>query len=297
MLGSTLSLVLASNSNLQVTSTVRGDKDFKTMPNSINWIKFDLNQFTVSSLSNLLQQYDYVVNCLGYIKQRSGKCTTFLSSEMFSSNSVFPLVIDYLSGHLDFKVYQIGTDCVFDGKKGFYSEKSEITGMDDYGLSKALMENRLNNSMVLRCSIIGPEFRNKLSLLEWFLNQPNKAILNGFTNHYWNGISTYHFAKIINGCLDFDEQRNGTFHIIPQDAVSKYQLLCLVREIFDRQDIQIIPYEDLISVNRVLQTKFAKENLRFWSQAGYKEPPSIKTIIEECRGFVEEYRKKFRIET
>lgn len=293
MLGSAISLVLAPNPNLKVAATVRSDKSFQKLSHSVNFVKFDLDNFTIHSLGKLLEPYDYVINCIGYIKQRSGKHSTSLSSEMFSSNSVFPLILDYLSKYFDFKIIQIGTDCVFDGRNSPYFEHSEISSLDDYGVSKAIMEDNLSNSLVLRCSIIGPELRNKLSLLEWFLNQPEGSVLNGFTNHFWNGISTYHFAKIIESCIELDVLGNGLFHIIPADAVSKYRLLCLFREIFHRQDVHINPVEDATSVNRVLQTKFAKENEKFWSQAGYVEPPSIKTIVEECKGFVDSYRKNF----
>ena len=70
------------------------------------------------------------------------------------------------------KVIQIGTDCVYSGKKGLYSETDKHDPLDVYGKSKSLGEVFDGSALIIRCSIIGPEFKKQKSFLfEWFLNQ------------------------------------------------------------------------------------------------------------------------------
>ena len=123
------------------------------------------------------------------------------------------------------KLIQIGTDCVFSGRDGSYLEDSTKDPIDSYGYSKAMGELFSPNQMMLRCSIIGRENENYLSLMEWFLRQPLNARVNGFIDHKWNGLTTLAFAKVLNGVMSRDAFEAGTFHLVPADEVSKFQLL------------------------------------------------------------------------
>ena len=64
------------------------------------------------------------------------------------------------------KIFQIATDCVFDGEKGNYSELDSHNARDVYGKSKSLGEVNNKNFYNLRCSF-------KLvddPLLKWLVN-------------------------------------------------------------------------------------------------------------------------------
>lgn len=293
MLGSLSALLLSIQDEFEVSATYRDNLDVKNPPKNINWVRFNVIDSSIPVLRELLCGYDYVINAIGIIKHHNPDAYGVLSSSTYSINSVFPLILDHLSIECGYQLIQIGTDCVFDGNEGFYTETSNFSGIDDYGFSKIMSEQNMENSLLIRSSIFGPEFKNKLSLLEWFLNQPFRATLNGYTNHFWNGVSTYQFARVIGGHLSTDSDRKGVLHLVPEDAVSKYHLLCMFREVFHRQDIQIIPHQDAKSVNRILKTNNPDENLRLWNQAGYTTPPSINSMVEECFTNLKWYRQSF----
>jgi len=62
----------------------------------------------------------------------------------------------------------------------------------------------------LRASIIGPEPKAHVSLLDWFLGQKKDAAVNGFTNHQWNGVTTLHFARLCHGIITHEFGRCRT---------------------------------------------------------------------------------------
>lgn len=122
------------------------------------------------------------------------------------------------------RLIHITTDCVFNGKEGYpYDEKSPKTPTDVYSQSKAAGEP--TNCLTLRTSIIGPELETYSGLLEWFLQQEGKTI-NGFANHFWNGVTTKQFGIICDKIFSSREQfpDSGIYHIF-STVVSKYDML------------------------------------------------------------------------
>lgn len=164
-----------------------------------------------------LSSCDAVVNCLGVIKPfaRINPALTFFI------NSAFPHL---LSRRLNEKLIHITTDCVFNGRENApYSEKSKKSPNDIYGLSKSLGEPI--KSLVLRTSVIGTELDTAYSLVEWARAKKGSQV-DGYTNHYWNGVTADEFGKI---CFKIISNRkrypkNGIYHIF-SDSVSKYEIL------------------------------------------------------------------------
>jgi len=165
---------------------------------------------------------DGAVNCVGIIIPYSlDDC-----ANTFFINSALPHLLADTYGP---KLIHITTDCVFNGTENFpYNENSLPSPVDVYGLSKSLGEPA--NCLTLRTSIIGPEITGFLSLLEWFKKQ-NGQTLKGFSNHFWNGITTREFANI---CVKiFNDRDNypqtGIYHVF-SNRVSKYEMLLKFRE-------------------------------------------------------------------
>ena len=73
-------------------------------------------------------------------------------------NSFLPLTIAKSANEFNFKYFQIGTDCVFNGEKGRYNEESNTDATDVYGKTKIAGEIMVKNKTVIRSSIIGPEY-------------------------------------------------------------------------------------------------------------------------------------------
>ena len=108
------------------------------------------------------------------------------------------------------------------------------------------------NCLTLRTSIIGPEIAGFLSLLDWFKQQKGKTV-KGFTQHFWNGVTTREFgnicAKIFNDRGQYPDC--GLYHVF-STAVSKYDMLVKFREKYSI-DCEIVG-DDAAKLNRTLAT-------------------------------------------
>lgn len=219
--------------------------------------ELDLRMGTCAGLID----YDWVINCIGIIRPLDVE-------QAIRVNALFPYFLPP-------QTIQIATDCVYSGIKGNYVESDPHNATDVYGKTKSLGEApHIKN---LRCSIIGPELKNHRSLLDWFLAQ-NKV--QGYTNHLWNGITTYHFAKIVMGAIRERIELPRLQHIVPADTISKADLLKLFAKAFNHD----IPIKDTFaseSIDRTLSTNNPELNLKLWQAAGYKEPPTIAEMVEE----------------
>lgn len=208
--------------------------------NVTSWDRSKFNPL-IDSLNKDLSAYDYVINCIGVIKQRNVKI-----DEMYYLNGKFPHELSVRTN----KLIHISSDCVFSGLLGCrdsYSSKDIPKPTDDYGKSK--LEGECSSSaMVLRTSIIGPA-KDNLGLFEWLRNNKDLDV-NGFINHWWSGVTTLELAKIINSLINKEDYSYGLFQI-SSEKISKYELLNLINLSFNLKK-QIIAYYDINYVNRSL---------------------------------------------
>ena len=211
--------------------------------------------------------HGWVINCIGAIPQRINDLNV-----MKSLNSEFPLKIK------NAKVIQIATDCVFSGKTGNYLESSVKDPVDDYGRTKLAGESA--ESFKIRCSIIGPD-KSDASLFEWVRQQPENSIIDGYEDHFWNGVSTHVFALLVKGLIEANYWESRTIHFVPRNHVSKYELVTLIAKRVGRTDIQINKKVTGTPVNRTLNTQFPEINKKLWKLAGFDEIPTIQEIVEE----------------
>ena len=233
---------------------------------------------------NILESFnglklDYVINCIGLIKQlikTNNKDSMELAHKI---NVEFPFKLNNIAKSLDVPVIQIGTDCVYSGKAGLYSEDQPHDPTDIYGVTKNMGEQASSSSMVIRCSIIGKELRTSNSLLSWLLSQKRNSRINGFTNHFWNGVTTLHFSQIVSGIIECETYKEGVFHLVPADVVSKYELINSIAKEFDRNDLQISQFEAEIPINRSLITNYPEWNLQLWSNGGYNQIPTVAEMV------------------
>jgi dTDP-4-dehydrorhamnose reductase len=168
-------------------------------------------------------EVDAVVNSAGVIIPRmldAPEMTLFV-------NGVLPHL---LSAHYGARLVHVTTDCVYSGRAGApYDENAPASPNDLYGLSKSMGEPAAG-SLVLRTSIIGPEIVGSSSLLEWLRNRRGETV-DGYVNHYWNGVTTLQLATGIAQILDArtSHPETGLFHVFGTD-VSKYDLLRMLDE-------------------------------------------------------------------
>ena len=170
-----------------------------------------------------------VINCMGIIPQSKNVNDTSNFS-YFRINSIFPNLLATACDKLCVRYIHITTDCVFSGNRGMYSETDNHDETNNYGVSKSLGELGIN-ATVIRTSIIGEEMKNKYSLLEWVRSYTNTEI-NGYTNHYWNGVTCLQLSKIVANMILYKQYWIGVRHIFSPSPVSKYDLVCMINEIY-----------------------------------------------------------------
>ncbi|MDO8524138.1 MAG: sugar nucleotide-binding protein [bacterium] len=216
-----------------------------------------------SAFLKKINEVDYIINAIGITIPFSLENPLMT----FFINSAFPFI---LQGAFNERLIHITTDCVYNGKEGFpYNELSPKSAVDLYGLSKSLGEP--TECLTLRTSIIGREMAGFTGLLEWFLQQNGKTI-NGFSGHFWNGVTTKQFGKICGQIIESPDifLKKGIYHIF-SNTVSKYEMLLKLKEKY-KVNCEIIP-EESNKLNRTLST--------IYPLCGQLKVPSFDEMLKE----------------
>ena len=221
---------------------------------------YDLSKINIDTLTTLLnkknvQKDDIIINCAGVIPQAS-KQRGLNTRLYFTINSLFPVMLSQICDKLGAKMIHITTDCVFSGKDGNYNENSLHDEINDYGMSKSLGE--LCKATIIRTSIIGEEINNKRSLVEWVISNKNNTI-NGYKNHYWNGVTCLQLAKIIQIIIHNNNFWNGVRHIYSPHTVSKYELVSMINNTYEL-NIIINPFETEFRSDKSISTIYEINN-------------------------------------
>lgn len=236
MLGSMVDLYFRKKTSYPIFSTHRGPDNEKQ-----NLYYFDVEK-DISALEEIIKKQKdikYIINCIGIIKPYCKDDDEQGKLRAIKINALFPHLLGKIGRKYNIKIIQIATDCVYSGKQGEYAESAHHDPVDVYGKTKSLGEVYDGAFLNLRCSIIGPERKGKLSLLEWILNQPDSSEINGFTHHDWNGVTTLQFAQICNEIIannEFDAlvARSNIWHCILNNRVNKFQLLKILSDKFNK---------------------------------------------------------------
>ena len=203
---------------------------------------------------------EYVVNCVGVIKQRAEAVSPIPS---ITINSLLPHKLAQIAARWGGRVIHFSTDCVFNGKRGGYVEEDSSDAEDLYGKTKFLGEVAVANALTLRTSIIGRELTEHRSLLDWFLAQNQKTI-RGYRRVIYSGVTTNHLAELVVSIIQGHPGLNGLYQVA-SEPISKYDLLCLLREAYEL-DGRIEP-DDLEVSDRSMRCDKLREAI------AYKCPP------------------------
>jgi dTDP-4-dehydrorhamnose reductase len=244
-------------------------------------IPFDVLSDPVDSLAKFIGNGDYIINCLGITKPHINDDNEQDVTRAKLVNSLFPAELSSLAEKAGFRVIQIATDCVFSGRKGHYLETDAYDAEDVYGKTKSLGEVVSENVMHIRVSTIGRELGRSTLLLEWVLSHAHGATIPGFTDHFWNGVSTNHFAKVVRGIVENDGFRSGLSHLVPADELSKADLVRQIASAFGRSDLIVKDTESGKPIDRTLSTTDPVFNRGLWAGAGYPDIPTIEQLIAE----------------
>ena len=208
-----------------------------------------------------------VINAVGVIKQLPQASDVIHAC---SINSIFPHQLAGFSTEFGFRLITISTDCVFDGKKGNYTEDDLPNARDVYGLTKLLGEVAGTDALTIRTSMIGRELGSKHSLVEWFLGCGGESV-KGYVNAIYSGFPTIVLTQIIGDIINHHRELRGLYHV-SSEPINKFDLLSLVNERYSA-DINIEPFPDCV-IDRSLDSS------KFRAATGFK-PAAWDDMIEE----------------
>lgn len=209
MLGSCLTKYIKSKKDVEVLTYDRNDFDATC---DVKW------------LNNVISKNDYVINCVGVLKPYvdvTGRTNTI------KINALFPQLVADSCTKKSARLFNISTDCVFTGSKGSYVESDVCDAADLYGITKSINPDP---ATCYRTSFIGEE-SSGVGLIRWLIENKGKCI-KGYTNCIWNGLTCLEISKYIYKSITTDVGIVGLRHIYSPDSVSKYELCCLINEVY-----------------------------------------------------------------
>lgn len=269
MLGHAVYRVLVSQKGLHVVGTVRDSASTDALPRGhLADLQACVLEEDTGPLRVLIRrcQPDAIINCIG-VDGYAG------AAQAVWVNAYFPHRLAELAGETGARLIHIGTDGVFSGRKGGYSEADTPDPEDFYGRSKLLGEVSQANCLTLRTSIIGPELGRGRRLLNWLLSQNGEV--KGFRRAVFSGLTTAELASVIARHVLPRPDLHGILHV-SADAISKYDLLSLIVAHYG-MDISVVP-DDTLVIDRSLDSS------RFRNLTDYR-PPQWPDMIARMREF------------
>jgi dTDP-4-dehydrorhamnose reductase len=239
--------------------------------------RFDARTDAPRALLGALEP-DWVVNAIGITKPHIDPTSTASVAAALDVNARFPFALAEAAQLHRARVIQIATDGVFSGRTGGYREDAPHDALDVYGKSKSLGEAPAASVTHLRCSVVGP---GGSSLMAWLLSQPRGAHVPGYSDHIWNGVTTWHFGVLCAAIAREDLDLPSPLHVVPADTVTKAELLELIARACGREDLTIEPQASPAAVDPSLATRHPEANAALWRAAGYDPPPTVAAMVGE----------------
>ena len=228
-----------------------------------------------TQLTELLagNSFDIVINCIGVLIQQS-ESRKDLAAYL---NGYLPHFLENFYSDSSTRIIHLSTDCVFSGKNAPYYEDSPYDGETYYDRSKALGEVINEKDLTFRMSIIGPDMQAKgVGLFNWFYAQTGN--INGYEKAFWNGITTIELAKGIEAAIT--QGLTGLYHLVPNTNISKYNLLKIFADTFNRTDISVNPQTTTISDKTLVNTRTDFSHT----------VPTYEEMVAEMKTWIDEHR-------
>lgn len=274
MLGHMVQKKLAEDKSLQVDGTQMTDSSAPM------YFNVEEGMENLDALCKQAGGYDYFINCIGITQNKISYNDSISIVRGIKINAIFPHQLADFAEKKGSFVLHMSTDGVFaeTAKNVDEEQPADCTGI--YGKIKSLGEVvHKNNVINIRCSIIGPSPFEKGGLWEWFHAQQEGAVISGYTNHFWNGVTTLQYADLChaiiqNNCFTTLRKESAVFHFVPNHGISKFELLNIFKDVFKR-NIIIQPKEAETAISRNLITKYQGiQKIVTYGQ-------TLKTVIEQ----------------
>lgn len=178
------------------------------------------------------EQPDVIINCMRLVIE---PCEVNPNRAIYI-NSFIPKYLSWKYKDAPVKIIQLSTDCVFSGERGNYSEHDIPDGKSIYSLTKYSGELHNSKDLTIRTSYLGPNLKGKNEeLFDWLFAQSGDVY--GYTNAFWNGVTTLELAKIIEHAIE--KNVVGLYHLGSQTKLSKYELLLIIQRTYSLNYITI----------------------------------------------------------
>ena len=248
-------------SNLKISFIPVTRKDIDAETANVKSLKNYLESIIPKCHRESLKRKLYVINACGLIVQR--KETSLY--QFMRVNAHFPWMLQELSCEFNYHLIHISTDCVFDGQGSldhFYKESDRCNEHNDhYAVSKQMGEILLQDTSasIFRTSIIGEEEHN-LSLMQWLISNRGKTV-NGYANHFWNGVTCLELAKVITEMILQDVLPVGKIqHVFSGTGMTKHKLLEVINQMY-KLECTIQPIEHKNRIFKCLTTENKNEKI------------------------------------
>lgn len=213
---------------------------------------------------------EVVVNCIGVIKHRDTGDDPIAN---ITVNALFPHRLAEHCGNLGLRMIHFSTDCVFNGRRGGYTEDDVSDAEDLYGRTKYLGEVADRAGVLtLRTSLVGRELTVFGSLLEWFLAQ--KGAVRGFRKAAFSGVTTNWMAALVASLIAEHPDLAGRYQVAGP-RIAKFDLLHLFANAYHR-GMKITPNDDFVLDRSLVGDRFAA--------ATGIQPPSWEVMVAEMAG-------------
>ncbi|TGK21407.1 dTDP-4-dehydrorhamnose reductase family protein [Leptospira kmetyi] len=277
MLGSAIFRILSESSH-NVFGTIRNSEFLRFFSREDGNRLFSsvdvLNQDDLIDVFTRIKP-DIVINCIGLIKQQKSAKDPLT---VLPINSILPHRLSNLCKMIGARLILMSTDCVFNGKKGFYSEVDISDAEDLYGKSKEIGEIANEpHVFTIRTSIIGHELNSNHSLINWFLSQETEV--KGYKKAIFSGFPTSEIAEILKNVVIPRTDLYGLYHI-SSNPISKLDLLTLVADVYGKK-IRILESDEVVIDRSLDSQKFRKET-------GFV-PKEWKLLVQDMKSYRDKY--------
>jgi dTDP-4-dehydrorhamnose reductase len=219
--------------------------------------------------------FDAVVNCSAVVNQFAEQD----KAEAAYINSYLPHLMERVTAGTPTIVVNRSTDCVFSGAKGSYTVNDVPDAGSFYARTKAVGELNNGKDLTIRVSLIGPERKPGIGLLDWFLRQQGEV--RGFANALWTGVTTIEFARVVEQLVAY--RAHGLVHCSPVEAISKYELLRLFAEFFPTTNRSVVRFEN-DPVDKSLVPEWANHEVAI---------PTYREMVEDIAAWVAAHRNMY----
>lgn len=273
MLGNAIMRLFAQSTGYEVVGSARSTSTLRLLPEELSdRVICGVDVEHIDSLTSLFAKArpDVVINCIGLVKQLAEADDPLAAIPI---NATLPHRLARLCDVAGARLVHIGTDCVFAGAKGMYTEADTPDAKDLYGCSKYLGEVDYPHAITLRTSIIGHELSSAHGLVGWFLTQQEEV--RGFRRAIFSGLPTVVLARVIQDYVLPNSKLHGVYHVSAQ-PINKFDLLTLIAKAYGKT-INITP-DDELKIDRSLDSS------RFREATGY-QPESWPELVRRMREF------------